>query len=295
MRFVVDDEVAGALLGDARAYVDHLADHLRAIAAGDRQAWIKPKVIHEDPVHPRDGDIRAMTCFTDRVKVIKIISTNPVRQKHWSVSVGTTVLLDYEENHPVMQFDAPMMSALRTAGMAVVGTRFAGHGFGDVCIVGTGRVGRCTRELIERAYPDEHAIVMRDIADGSADDATRYDNDVVIAATTSREPFVTADNCKAGFVCSLGADTAFNFELGDDCIRTRGGLYVDCRDALEVGDLARLGNADVRGDVLDLARPGAGDAKTLVSVGSPLMDALTVEFLLDHLQERPPGRERTDP
>ncbi|MDZ7828186.1 MAG: hypothetical protein U5K33_01455 [Halofilum sp. (in: g-proteobacteria)] len=283
MRFVGDDEVSDVLLGDARAYIDYLADNIRAIAVGERRAWIKPKVIHEDPVHPRDGDIRAMTCFTDRVKVVKIISTNPVRQKHWSVSVGTTLLLDYEENHPVMQFDAPMMSALRTAGMAVVGTRFAGYGFGDVCIVGNGRVGRCTRDLVERAYPEERVPVMRDRVDGTADDRTRYDNEVVITATTSREPFITADNCQAGFLCSLGADTAFNFELSDDCIRTRGGLYVDCNDAREVGDLARLGEAEVRGDVLEFARTGEGMARTLISVGSPLMDALTVEFLLNHL------------
>lgn len=283
MRFVGDDDVSAALLGDARAYIDYLADSIRAIAAGDRTAWIKPKVIHEDPVHPRDGDIRAMTCFTDRVKVIKIISTNPVRKKHWSVSVGATLLLDYEENHPVMQFDAPMMSALRTAGMALVGTRFAGRGFGDVCIVGNGRVGSCTRDLIERAYPREHGIVMRDLADGSTNAETRYDEEVVITATTSREPFVTAENCDAGFLCSLGADTAFNFELADDCIRARGGLYVDCNDAREVGDLARLGKADVRGDALELARAGEGEARTLISVGSPLLDALTVEFLLDRV------------
>lgn len=288
MRYIEDHVVSSIITANARPFIDHLISRLTEIAHDESKAWVKPKVIYEDPIHPNDGDIRTMTCFTDQVKVIKIISTNPLRKRHWSVSVGMTVLLDYDENHPVMMFDAPMMSALRTAGMAIVSSMLSGYDFHDTGIVGAGRVGSYTKQLIELAFPGQSSIEMYDIKDGTAGPDTLYDNRVLITATTSREPFITRENCHADFVCSVGADTAFNFELTDEFLRRRNRVFVDCPDAARVGDINRCGKNNygaIRGGLYDLVTwdPGESGPDTFISVGSPLMDALTVEFLIQHV------------
>jgi ornithine cyclodeaminase/alanine dehydrogenase-like protein (mu-crystallin family) len=221
-----------------------------------------------------------MTCFTSRVKVVKVISTNPIRFAHWSVSVGATLLLDYRENHPVAIFDAPAMSGLRTAAMVLLSVELAGLGLDDVLLIGTGRVGRYFLELVSRGT-SEHAPVRTYDRSAGAPVPEHFEAQVIVTATDSREAFLTEDNCHADLVVSVGADTHFNHELSESLIRERGGLYVDVMDAIEVGDLDRIEDARslVRGDVFELLRTGEQQARTVISVGSPLMDALTVEYL----------------
>ena len=286
VKYINEAQVETLLMRDLQSYLDYLEHRISKISDGGSSAWIKPKMIYDDPVHPDKGDIRSMTCFTDKVKVIKIISTNPLRNKHWSVSVGASLLLDYEENYPIAIFDATMMSAIRTAAMAIIGAMFSGADLEDTLILGYGYVGSCAAEILKHKITNSVRVVdpgrCGDPADNVVFSTTleRYEASSIIAATTSRKVLLDANNTRAGFIVSLGADTAFNFELDDDLIRRREGLFVDCFDAVHVGDLSRMDDARslIKGDVLDLYRHGRS-AKTLISVGSPLMDALTIEFM----------------
>ena len=274
MKYITDSEVAEGLLKNGTEYLDYLKQRILEIADG-QSVWIKPKVIYDDPIHPDSGDIRSMTCFTDRAKIMKIISTNPIREKHWSVSVGVTVLLDYQENHPIAIFDAPAMSGIRTAAMALIGSQFSGYDLDDVYLIGTGRVGQYTLNLLDQLNPSSN-IKTYDKSDTIEN--PRFESEVIITATDSREAFLTSENCTASLVVSVGADTDFNHELSTEFLQSRNNIYVDCPDAKHVGDLSRLENSDVKGDIFDLFRNKNAD--TLVSVGSPLMDALTVEYLM---------------
>ncbi|MCP4265881.1 MAG: hypothetical protein GY777_09950 [Candidatus Brocadiaceae bacterium] len=280
-------------MDDVESYLNFLQIRIKSISEGQSTAWVQPKVIYEDPLHPHDGDIRSMTAFTNKVKVVKIISTNPVRQKHWSVSVGATLLLDYEENHPLAIFDATMMSSIRTSAMAILGAIFSGCSLDNSLIIGFGRVGQYASEMILKLNSN-HSIQVYDkvLPDNLPSRCRRYNStdtfsaDTIITATTSRTPFLTEDNTTANFIASVGADTAFNFELTTDLIQSRGGLYVDCIDAMHVGDLSRSDNVEdlITGDLFDLCLNGNKKAKTLVSVGSPLMDALTIEYMAEILE-----------
>ena len=285
--YINEDKVESILMEDVASYLRYIQNRIASIASNDSTACIKPKVIYDDPVHPESGDIRSMTCFTDRVKVMKIISTNPIRKKHWSVSVGATLLLDYEENHPIAIFDATNMSAIRTSAMAVLGAVFADSDLNDTLIIGYGRVGSCAAKFVKelggnvRIYDSKLKFTDQKVEDMEfIDELDRFEASTIITATTSREAFLSTENTKADFIVSVGADTAFNFELSSELIKDRGGLFVDCPDAAYVGDLSKIEKVDslINGDVLDLYNL-KDQAKTLVSVGSPLMDALTVEYM----------------
>ncbi len=289
VKYINESAVQSLLMEDTVSYLDYLETRIRAIALRKSLAWVKPKVIYDDPVHPDEGDIRSMTCFTDIVKVVKIISTNPIRQKHWSVSVGATLMLDYDENHPVAIFDATMMSSIRTSAIAILGARFAGSDIKEPLLIGYGRVGSFAAEIFTklgsqpRVYDINLPPQTRD-AISIETNLEHFEAATIITATTSRKPFLTPENTHADLIISLGADTAFNFELHTGLIEQRGGLFVDCPDAAHVGDLSQLEDAIklIQGDVLDLYRAGK-NAKTIISVGSPLMDALTIEYMAKKL------------
>ncbi len=302
MQYFREMTITETLMADAPAYIEYLKTRIGEIANGQK-AWIKDKVIYDDPVHPDSGDIRSMTCFTDRVKVVKIISTNPIRKKHYSVSVGATLLLDYEENFPVAVFDATMMSAIRTSAMAIISAQLAGADLDDILIVGWGRVGQYVYKLLTalgheniRAYDPACSyldmpmgVYTPDMMANKPEDFIppvpfTFSHKTIITATNSREAFITPEKYHCDFIVSVGADTHFNFELSEEFIKQRGDLYVDCDDALVVGDLSRIHSHDalpLRGDIFDLYRDR--HARTFVSVGSPLMDALTIEYLSNEL------------
>lgn len=291
LRYINEAEVESLLMHDLPSYTHYIQERIADIATDSSSTWVKPKVIYDDPISPDRGDIRSMTCFTDRVKVVKIISTNPIRQKHWSVSVGATLLLDYEENHPIAMFDATNMSAIRTAAMGVVGALFANSSLKDTLIIGYGRVGSCATELVQkmggraRVYDLAFKSNFHENGIDFLTNLERYEAKTIFTATTSRQAFLSYQNTDADFIVSVGADTAFNFELTPELIKHRGGLFVDCPDAAHVGDLSLMRDAAalIQGDIFDLYKQ-TSHVKTLVSVGTPLMDALTVEYMAKQLK-----------
>jgi ornithine cyclodeaminase/alanine dehydrogenase-like protein (mu-crystallin family) len=291
VRYIQESEIENILMDNLTEYLNYLQLRIAEISVDSSSTWIKPKIIYDDPIHPNNGDIRSMTCFTEKVKVIKIISTNPTREKHWSVSVGATLLLDYNENYPIAFFDATSMSSIRTAALAVIGTLMSIASLDDVLVIGYGRVGSCIVEMVTslngkaRVYDPaiSKEIMLKNPNIEFYSHLDKFEAKSIIAATTSREPFLNIENTAADFIVSVGADTAFNFELDSELIKNRSSLYTDCPDAIHVGDVSRIPNAEklICGDILDLYKNK--DAKTLVSVGSPLMDALTIEFMAKKL------------
>lgn len=283
MKFITDQQVEEAILRTPTTISNYLG-YLDARIAGirhkhttDSWAEVKPKIIYEDP-NSRYGDIRPMTCFTDRTKIVKVIATNPHRQRHPSVSVGATVVLDPEENFPVAIIEAPAMSGIRTAAMIHLVLKWTSSTKGRILLVGHGRVGQYVAQMFaSRQAPT--CLHIRDKKYGEFSDYNGYD--AVITATNSMHPFITPENCDAPLVISVGADTYFNHEISPSFIY-RKNVFVDIEEAKDVGDLAvaELIAPHVR-TMFDLQENGLTDL--FISVGSPLMDALTVEFLNDHL------------
>ena len=279
MNYYDNAGVERILLKDLRGYYGHLFTRLHNILHQHDGAWaiVQPKNVYADP-NDQHGDVRTMTCFTDQAKVVKVISTNPHRTKNPSVSVGATLLLDKFENYPVCIYDAPAMSGLRTAAMAVLAMdiNYPHSDPANVLIVGRGRVGSYASIIMRTLWPNI-PMDMWDERDGArANGFKGYD--VVITATDSQEPFISTHNCDAGLVISVGADTHFNRELRKNFMVNRRNIYVDTECAHEVGDLEALHvPSAVRGNLWLMLEKK--DADCFISVGSPLMDALTVEYL----------------
>ena len=282
MNYYDNAGVERILLKDIRGYYKYLFTRLHNILHQHAGAWaiVEPKNVYNDPLH-QHGDIRTMTCFTDKAKVVKVISTNPFRTKNPSVSVGATLLLDHSENYPVCIYDAPAMSGIRTAAMAVLAMdiNYPYVDPANTLIVGRGRVGRYTDIIMNTVWPNIRTDVWDERDGARANGFKGYE--VVITATDSKEPFISTHNCDANLVISVGADTHFNRELRKNFMVNRRNLYVDTWSAHEVGDLEALAvKRAVRGDLYLMIEKK--DADCFISVGSPLMDALTVEYLYEH-------------
>lgn len=282
-----DREVHEILTSNIRDYYNYLLIRLKNIKR-QANAWadIKEKIVYDDPMN-KHGDFRPMTCFTDRAKVVKVIATNPVRMKHPSISVGTVIAFDMEENYPIALFDASALSSVRTAAMALLAMEF--NSIPEevrVLLIGRGRIGKYFQQMSTTIFPDTY-LHSTDLEDGnlSASQMDTYNGyDVVVTATNSMEAIITPDNCDAKLVISVGADTHFHRELSHDFLRSRGDIYVDVMDAKHIGDLELAKDLHsgfgIQGDLFAMME--RRNAEVFISVGSPLMDALTVEFLLYH-------------
>ena len=282
MNYYDDEHVERIIMRDIGGYYTYIYRRLSDILHQENGAWAiqHPKVVYEDPLSPNTGDIRSMTCFTDRVKVTKVIGTNPTRVKNPAISVGTVVQMDMAENRPICLYDATALSSIRTAAMAAVGmdVNFPELSPDRVLIVGRGMVGKYLERFLHILWPMMDVNTW-DIKDGALLHYNGYD--VVFTATNSKEPFLYDNNCDASLVVSVGADTHFQRELGKSLILTRRNVYVDAGDAYEIGDLEQFIDKNVVRGSLWLMLEKC-DADCFISAGTALMDALTVEYLYEH-------------
>ena len=111
---------------------------------------------------------------------------------------------------------------------------------------------------------------------------TKYEADVVLLATDSREPIIYNHNCDANLVVSVGADTHFNREISGEYLAVHNRIFTDLMEAEHVGDLEANGYGS-HGDMflmLKILEEQGTPPDVFISVGSPLMDALTVEYLI---------------
>ena len=279
VKLVSNAAVEQTVFHDSNKYLDYLKSRISDIANGYSEAWIKDKIIYDDPYN-EFGDVRPMTCFTNLVKMVKVIATNPKREKNPNVSVGTVMQLDMEENYPVALYDATALSSIRTAAMALLALEYMAEGtggFDKVLIVGFGQIGKYIRRMGVGRYNNAQFKFL----DKNDEVPKRYSADAIIMATDSKEPILTEDNCDAKYIISVGADTHFNRELDTELIHSKRHC-VDVVDAYHIGDLERTWIEPVISN--DLLYMVKNDIKPeiFISVGSPLMDALTVEYLSDN-------------
>lgn len=272
MIYFDDHQVESLILKDPSKYLSYLYDRMIEIANGQK-VWVQPKIIYPDPIHPTCGDVRPMTCFTDRVKIVKIVSTNPIRIKDPRVTVGSLLSLDYDENYPHAIYDASNLSSIRTAALAHLIIKIMGYNYDKIFLIGLGEVGHYFLDL----SPSLKGIKTYDKK--LSWNPPKFEGEVVVSATTSFKPFLNLYNCSCDLLISLGSDTSFNFEITTTFLTSRKSIYVDTYDAFNVGDLSKINypQGAVDGDIFDLIKNKNCD--TFISVGNPLMDALTVEYL----------------
>ena len=282
-------DVTAALAPDACA--DAMAEVLAAHARGQAQMPLR-SVVRFDGAAGFMGLMPAWRGGEEPVFALKalcLMPGNPARGL--DTHQGTVTLFDGTTGAPTAILDASAITAVRTAAVSAVATRtLAREDARVLAILGSGVQGRAhlmaltgVRKFEEiRVYsPTEaHARALAAAGDGlarvvnSAEDAVRG-ADVVVTATTAREPVLRRDWLEPGaHVNAVGASMPSVRELDVDTVAACA-LFCDSRESLrnEAGEYllaleqgAIPGENHVRGElgeVLAGSAPGRLDAGEL--------------------------------
>jgi ornithine cyclodeaminase/alanine dehydrogenase-like protein (mu-crystallin family) len=222
------------------------------------------------------------------LKSLVIAPGNPARGL--DTHQGTVTLFDGETGVPRAILDASAVTSVRTAAVSAVATRLLAREDARVLtILGAGVQGRAhlraladVREFAEvRVYSPsrEHAQAMADgraTVAGSAEDAVRG-ADVVVLATSSREPVISHDWLAPGaHVNAVGASVPSSREL-DTATVAACALYCDSRESLrnEAGEFRQAVEEGAIGGE-DHVRAELGEVLAGMAEGRTDPDELTV-------------------
>jgi ornithine cyclodeaminase/alanine dehydrogenase-like protein (mu-crystallin family) len=299
-------DVTAALAPDACA--DAMAEVLAAHARGQAQMPLR-SVVRFDGAAGFMGLMPAWRGGEEPVFALKtlcLMPGNPARGL--DTHQGTVTLFDGATGVPTAILDASAVTAVRTAAVSAVATRtLAREDARVLAILGAGVQGKAHLQALVgvrgfedvRVYsPTEaHARAVAAAGDGlarvvsSAEDAVRG-ADVVVTATSAREPVLRRDWLEAGaHVNAVGASTPSVRELDVDTVAACA-LFCDSRESLrnEAGEYllaleqgAIPGENHVRGElgeVLAGSAPGRLHADELTvfrSLGLAVEDLAAAE------------------
>ena len=299
-------DVTAALAPDACA--DAMAEVLAAHARGQAQMPLR-SVVRFDGAAGFMGLMPAWRGGEEPVFALKtlcLMPGNPARGL--DTHQGTVTLFDGATGVPTAILDASAVTAVRTAAVSAVATRTLARDDARVlAILGAGVQGKAHLQALVgvrgfedvRVYsPTEaHARAVAAAGDGlarvvsSAEDAVRG-ADVVVTATSAREPVLRRDWLEAGaHVNAVGASTPSVRELDVDTVAACA-LFCDSRESLrnEAGEYllaleqgAIPGENHVRGElgeVLAGSAPGRLHADELTvfrSLGLAVEDLAAAE------------------
>ncbi len=314
------DDVTGALPPDACA--DAMAEVLAAHARGEAQMPLR-SLVRFDGAAGFMGLMPAWRGGEEPVFALKtlcLMPGNPARGL--DTHQGTVTLFDGATGVPRAILDASAVTAVRTAAVSAVATRMLAREDARVlAILGAGVQGKAhlqalvgVREFEEvRVYSPTaaHARALAAAGDGlarvvrSAEDAVRG-ADVVVTATSAREPVLRRDWLEAGaHVNAVGASTPSVRELDVDTVAACA-LFCDSRESLrnEAGEYrlaveqgAIPGENHVRGElgeVLAGSAPGRLHADELTvfrSLGLAIEDLAAAECAVTRARRMRIGTE----
>jgi ornithine cyclodeaminase/alanine dehydrogenase-like protein (mu-crystallin family) len=313
------DDVLAALPPDACA--DAMASVLAAHARGEALMPLRSVI----PFEGAAGFMATMPAWRGgdeplfALKSICIIPGNPARGL--DTHQGTVTLFDGETGAPTAILDASALTSVRTAAVSAVATRVLARSDARVlAILGAGVQGRShlaalpgVRDFEEVRVYSPSSERARALADGratvaaSAEDAVRG-ADVVVLATSSREPVISRDWLAPGaHVNAVGASVVTSREL-DVATVAACALFCDSRESLrnEAGEYrlaieqGAIGGEDhVRaelGEVLAGLAPGRSDPQELTvfrSLGLAVEDLAAAERAVARARSQGLGVEVT--
>jgi ornithine cyclodeaminase len=316
------DEIVRAL--PAGECADAMAEVLAAHARGESFFPLRPVVVPPDA----DGFIGLMPGWRasgdDRpaafgLKAICLIPTNPARGL--DAHQGTVTLFDGHTGVPTAILDASAITEIRTAAVTAVATRtLAREDARVLAILGAGVQGRAHLEALGEvrawtkiriyAPTTEHAQALtardeRASVAPSAQEAVR-DADVVVVATSSREPVISRGWLAEGaHINAVGASSPAAREL-DTATVAASALFCDSRESVlgEAGEFRLAisegliaGEEHIRaelGEVLSGTAPGrtAADELTLFrSLGVAIEDIAAAQVAVVNARRQGIGTE----
>ena len=232
--YVTEAEVAELLTpAEARAAVEGALDRLARGAVDN-----PPRVRTELP-----GGVLAVMPCVDR-------ELGYAGSKTYTWLPGGTaflvVLFSLETAELVAVVEADTLGQRRTAAAsAVAARRLARTGARTLGVFGTGRQATAHVAALREALPSIEEVRLAGRHAGPGERRAAAGSDIVVTATTSREPVLRGEWLSDGaFVCAVGANDPASRELDDAVLARAGLLCTDSREQarLESGDL--IGHAD---------------------------------------------------
>jgi len=156
------------------------------------------------------------------------------------------VLFSLETAELIAVVEADALGQRRTAAAsAVAARRLARTGARTLGVFGTGRQATAHVAALHEALPSIEEVRLAGRDAGPDERRAAAGSDIVVTATTSREPVLRGEWLSDGaFVCAVGANDPASRELDDAVLARAGLLCTDSREQarLESGDL--IGHAD---------------------------------------------------
>jgi ornithine cyclodeaminase len=313
MSFLVltHDEVERLL--PMRECVDVMEDALGALALGHMHLPLRMVVRPpgEDSFLGLMPTHRSQPDAVYALKVIVVAPDNP--QRGLDAHQGAVMLFDGETGEVRAVMNASAITAIRTAAVSGVATRHLARADARrLAILGSGvqakahlEAMRCVRDFDEvRVYSPnrEHAASLGVDVAGSAEEAVR-DADVVVTATTAREPVLFREWLKPGaHVNAVGACFPTTRELDGDLVAASV-FVVDRREsaeneagdyvlALDEGKIKRGHIHGELGDVLIGTAPGRRNDEEITvfeSLGLAIEDLAAAQHVLRKAEEQGVG------
>jgi ornithine cyclodeaminase/alanine dehydrogenase-like protein (mu-crystallin family) len=244
------------------------------------------------------------------LKAIVIVPDNPARGL--DAHQGFVALFDGVTGRVRGIVDATAITAIRTAAVSAVATRaLAREDARTLAILGAGTQGHSHLEALRLVRPFDRVVgwSRANRLDGveqaaTAEEAVR-DADVVVTATSAREPIVLREWLKAGaHVNAVGSSIPTTREL-DTATMAAAALFVDRRESTlnESGDYliasaeGAIGPEHIRaelGEVLTGAAPGRTSDEELTifkSLGLAVEDLAAAELVLRRAEAEGAGAE----
>lgn len=245
---------------------------------------------------------------------VKLVTLTPANPDHGRPFIHAVyVLFDPETQAPVATFDGAALTALRTAAVSGLATRWlARPDARRLVIYGAGVQARSHLDAMRAVRPVEEVVIVsrgtdaaEELARTAASAGVRAsvgapgaerDADLVCTCTTSRTPVLEGANLPDGVhLNAVGAYTTEMRELDSEAVR-RAKVVVETREAAaaEAGDLAiateegAIGRDHVVADLSEVVRGkrvrGSPDDITLFkSVGIAFEDLVVARAAIDRL------------
>ena len=190
------------------------------------------------------------------VKIVNVIEGNKARGL--PTTQGIVVLMDDITGQPLTVINGTALTAWRTAAATAVSIKYMAQSTDSLAIIGAGLQAKYHLMVLSRAFSikrlliysrtRERALELAKLAQDRGIDTVVVDSgydavrqaDVVITATTSKEPIIHGLWLHKGMhIASIGAPEVNARELDDDVIRKVSVIAVDSRIAVmnETGDI----------------------------------------------------------
>ena len=264
-----------------------------------------------------NGDIRTMPAYLEEndAVAVKVVNAHPEnRKKHGLPTVmATIILVDPETGAPTAIMGGTWVTALRTGAAGAIAAKYLANPNPKIVgIVGAGTQGRTQLMGLEQVFETIEEVRLWDINEKATlkcveEMKSKYNHefiypvksirnavqgaDIVVTATPSREPLVSADWVDEGtHINCIGADAPGKQELDPDILKKSKIVVDDWSQSCHGGEInvpyARgiIKKEDVWGDICEIVtglkqgRTSPEEITVFASTGLAIQDAATANI-----------------